>query len=84
MEDTGFSIDINWVTVPIFLALAIAIALYARHVSGGWTRPWLSVKPVWWFLLLFFLPWIGLPVLVVSLIVRKRTPGAVTGRKAAG
>ena len=38
MEDTGFSIDINWVTVPIFLVLAIAIALYARHVSGGVQR----------------------------------------------
>ena len=38
--------------MAIFLVLAIAIALYARHVSGGWMRPWISIKPVWWFLLL--------------------------------
>ena len=76
-------IAINWVTVPIYLVLAIAIALYARHVSGGWTRPRLYIKPIWWFLPLFFLPWIGLPVLVISLFVNRRTQGAITGRNAA-
>lgn len=84
MGDVGLSFHINWVSVPIFLVLAIAIALYARHVSGGWMRPWLSLKPVWWFLLLFLVPWIGLPLLVVNLFVHRRTPGAITGRDTAG
>ena len=60
------------------------MALYARQVSGGWTRGWLGLKPVWWFLLLFLLPWVGVPVLVVSLFVHRRTPGAITGRDAVG
>lgn len=81
MEDTGFNFYINWVSVPIFLLLAIGIALYARHVSGGWMRPWISLKPVWWFALLFVAPWIGLPLLVGKLIVHRHTPGAITGRK---
>ena len=84
MEDVGLAFRINWLSVPIFLALAIAIALYARHVSGGWTQPWLRIKPLWWFLLLFMLPWIGLPVLVVSLFVHRSTPRAIPGRDAAG
>lgn len=84
MEDTGFSFHINWVSVPIFLVLAIAITLYARHVSGGWSRPWLSLMPGWWFLLLFLVPWIGLPLLVWNLIVHRHTPEAITGRNAVG
>ena len=84
MEDVGVALRINWVSVPIFLALAVAVAVYAGHVSGGWLRPWLGIMPVWWFLLLFLLPWIGLPVLLVSLFVHRRTPGAITGRDAVG
>ncbi|WP_157581974.1 hypothetical protein [Phycicoccus sp. Soil803] len=84
MEGTGLSFHINSVSVPIVLVLAIAIALYARNVSGGWMRPWISVKPVWWFVLLFLVPWIGLPLLVVNLIMHRHTPGAITGRNAAG
>lgn len=83
MEDTGLAFQINWVSVPIFLLLAIAIALYAKRVSGGWVRPWIGIKPLWWFLLLFLLPWIGLPLLVVNLIVHRQTPGAITGRNPA-
>jgi len=52
-------------------------------VSGGWVRPWIGIKPLWWFLLLFLLPWIGLPLLVVNLIVHRQTPGAITGRNPA-
>lgn len=70
--------------MPIFLLLAIAVALYARHVSGGWMRSWISLKPVWWFLLLFLVPWILLPLLVVNLFVHRHTPGAITGRQAVG
>ena len=62
---------------------AIAIALYASHVAGGWMRPWLGIKPVWWFLLIFVLPWIGIPLLIANLIVHRRTPGAITGRGSA-
>ncbi len=83
MEDTGLAFQINWVSVPIFLVLAIAFALYAKRVSGGWARPWIGIKPLWWFLLLFLLPWIGLPLLVVNLIVHRQTPGAITGRNPA-
>ena len=83
MEGTSLSFRINWVSVPIFLVLALAVALYARHVSGGWTRPWIGVKPVWWFLLLFVLPFVGLPLLVANLVVHRRTPGAITGRTSA-
>ena len=82
---TGWwSFHLNWVGLPVFLVLALVVALYARHVAGGWTRAWLGVKPAWWFVLLFVLPWIGLPVLVVGLFVHRHTPGAITGRDAAG
>ena len=84
MGDTGLSFHINWLSVPIFLLLALAIALYARHVSGGWTRTWIGLKPVWWFLLPFLLPWIGLPLLAVNLFLHRHTPRAVTGHDAAG
>ena len=80
MEDSSVAFRINWVSVPIFLVLAIVIALYAKRVSGGWMRPWIGLKPLWWFLLLFLLPWIGLPVLGVNLILHRNTPGAITGR----
>ncbi len=82
--DVELGFRINWVSVEIFLVLAIAIALYARHVSGGWMRPWISIKPVWWFLLLLVVPFVGIPLLIVNLIVHRRTPGAITGRTAAG
>lgn len=75
---------INWEMVPICLVPAVAIALYAKHVSGGWTRPWMSLKPVWWFLLLFLVPPLGLILLVVNLVVYRRTPEAITGRRATG
>jgi hypothetical protein len=84
VEDTGLSLWINWVSVPIFLALAIAVALYARHVSGRWMRPWIGLKPVWWFVLVLLVPWIGLPLLVVQLILHRQTPGAITGRHTSG
>ena len=84
MTDTGLSFYINWVSVPILLVLATVVALYARHVSGGWMKPWIGIKPVWWFFLLLLVPWIGLPLLVVNLSLHRRTPGAITGRKAAG
>ena len=45
MEDTGFEFQINWVSVPIFLVLVIAITLYAKRVSGGWVSPWIGAKP---------------------------------------
>ena len=84
VEGTGLSLWINWVSVPILLALAIAVALYARHVSSGWMRPWIGLKPVWWFVLVFLVPWIGLPLLVVQLILHRQTPGAITGRHTSG
>ncbi|KGN32171.1 hypothetical protein N802_10665 [Knoellia sinensis KCTC 19936] len=78
--DVGFFI--NWGVVPLFLIPALAIAFYAKHVSGGWLLPWINLKPVWWFVLLFVLPWIGYLVLVVNLLVHRNTPGAITGRRA--
>lgn len=48
VEGMEFGFHINWSSVPV-LVLAIMIALYARHVSGGGTRPWISIKPAWWF-----------------------------------
>ena len=54
-------LTVNWVSVPIFLVLGTAVALYAASVSGGWLRPWLGLKPVWWLALLVFVPFIGLP-----------------------
>ncbi|MDF2093705.1 hypothetical protein P0Y31_15240 [Knoellia sp. 3-2P3] len=78
MQHAGLSFHLTWVSVPIFLLLAIAVALYATHVSGGWMRSWISLKPVWWFLV----PWILLPLLVVNLFVHRHTPGAITGRQA--
>jgi hypothetical protein len=70
---------INWFSVPIFLVLAIAVTLYARHVSGGWMRPWISIKPLWWFVLLLLVPPLGLLLLVVNLIVHRHIPGAIMG-----
>ena len=81
VEGVGFSI--NWVMVPFCLVPASAIALYARHVSGDWMRPWISLKPVWWFLLLFLVPPLGFLLLVVNHFVHRHTPGAITGRQAA-
>lgn len=84
MEDVDVRFYINWLSVPLFLIPALAIAAYAAHVSGGLMRPWISVKPVWWFLLLFFVPPLGYVLLVVNLFVHRRTPGAITGRTVAG
>lgn len=84
MDDGGAGFHINWVSVPIFLVLAVAVALYARHVSGSWMRPWITIKPVWWFLLLFLVPFIGLPLLAVNLFVHRHAPGAITGQRAVG
>ena len=83
-QDVGISFYINWVMVPICLVPAIAIAIYARHVSGGSMQPWISLKPVWWFLLLFLLPPLGFLLLVVNLAVHRHTPGAITGRQPVG
>lgn len=47
-------------------------------------RPWIGLKPVWWFVLVFLVPWIGLPFLVVQLILHRQTPGAITGRHTSG
>ena len=76
--------EINWASVLVFLLLATAIALHARHVSGGWMRPWISIKPVWWFLLLFLLPPLGLLLLAANLVVHRHTPGAITGSHPSG
>ena len=75
------SIDfyVNWAMVPICLVPAVAVAIYAKQVSGGWTKPWISLKPVWWFLLLFLLPPLGFLLLAVNLFVHRRTQGAITG-----
>ena len=70
--------------MPIFLVLAIAIALYARQVSGGWMRPWISIKPLWWLLLLVLVPPLGLLLLVVNLVMHRHIPGAITGQDAPG
>ncbi|HMM96242.1 hypothetical protein [Phycicoccus sp.] len=80
----GMDVDfhINWVSVPIFLVAALAIAAYARHVSGGMSRPWLGLNPPWWFLLLFLLPPLGYLHLAVNLYAHRHTPGAITGRTA--
>jgi hypothetical protein len=82
IEDVGF--QVNWISVPIFLALAVALALYAKHVSGGWTRPWIGIAPIWWFALIFLVPFVGVPILVVRLIAHRDTPGAITGRSVSG
>ena len=74
--------SVNWVSVPIFLALATVISLHARRVSGGWRQPWIGTKPVWWFVLIFLLPWVGLPLLIANLILHRGTPGAISGRQA--
>ena len=47
-------------------------------------RPWISLKPLWWFLLLFLLPPLGYLLLAVNLVVHRRTTGAIIGRTAAG
>ncbi len=84
MEDVGVSFYINWLSVPFFFVPALAIALYGAHLSGGLMRPWMSLKPVWWFVLLLLLPPLGYLPLAVNLFVHRRTPGATIGRTAAG
>ncbi|MBM6404196.1 hypothetical protein JQN72_08055 [Phycicoccus sp. CSK15P-2] len=83
MEDVGVRFYVNWLAVPFFFVPALAIALYAAHASGGWKRPWIGVRPVRWFLLLFLLPPLGYLLLATNLVVHRRTPGAITGRKGA-
>jgi len=39
---------------------------------------------VWWFLLLLLVPPLGDIILIVSLVVHKGTPEAITGRHPAG
>ena len=34
----GVSFYLNWVSLPVFLVLALVVALYARHASGGSAR----------------------------------------------
>lgn len=80
MDEASSGFYINWVSVPFFLVPAVAISLYARHVSGSWMRPWISLKPLWWLLLLFLLPPLGYLLLIVNLVVHRSTPGAITGR----
>ena len=75
-----FEFAVNWVGATILFALAAGITTYARRVSGGWTRPWLSITPVWWFVMLFLVPPPGYLLLLVNLIVHRRVPGAITGR----
>lgn len=82
--DVGVSFHFNWLTVPFFFVPAVVIALYAAHVSGGFMRPWISLRPAWWFLLLLLVPPLGYLLLVVNLCVHRRTPGAITGRTVAG
>jgi hypothetical protein len=67
MAGEGMLLYINWASVPLFLVPAITVALYARYVSG-WMRPWIRLKPVWWFLFLFLLPPLGYLLLVVNLL----------------
>lgn len=78
MGDDGVDVNVwvNWSSVPLFLLPALAIALFGRHVSGSWTRPWLSVTPAWWLLLLFLLPPLGYVLLVVMVLVHRRGPAA--------
>jgi hypothetical protein len=83
-EDVTNSLYINWLSVPFLFVPSMAIALYAAHVSGGFMRPWISLKPVWWFPLLFLAPSLGYLLLAVNMFVHRRTPGAITGRTAAG
>lgn len=81
MEDDGIELDfwVNWASAALFVVPALAIALYGRQASGSWARPWLSLKPVWWFLLLFLVPPLGYLLLVVNLFVHRRAPGASGG-----
>ncbi len=83
MEIESWGFYVNWVMVPFCLVPAIAIALYAKHVSGSWMQPWISLKPVWWFLLLFLAPPLGFLLLFVNLFVHRHTPGAL-GHRAVG
>ncbi|MFQ6169962.1 hypothetical protein ACK8HX_00015 [Oryzobacter sp. R7] len=80
MEDEELGLHVDWVALPFVLIPAALVSLYARSVSGGWTQPWLSLKPVWWFGLLFLVPPLGFVLLAVNLFVYRKVPGAITGR----
>ena len=80
MEVAGVSFNVNWVSVPIFLILATSVALFARHVSGGLRQPWIGINPAWWFVLLFVVPWVGVPLLVARLVIHRGSPETITGR----
>lgn len=82
MEVADVSFSVNWVSVPIFLILATSVALFARHVSGGLRQPWIGISPAWWFVLLFLVPWVGLPFFVARLVIHRGSPQAITGRNA--
>lgn len=79
VTEVGF--HVNWSVLPIVLVVAVGVALYARKVSGSWTRPWLGTKPVWWFVLLFFLPPFSYVYLAVSLFSNRHAPEAITGQR---
>ncbi|MGL5931239.1 MAG: hypothetical protein ACRCY8_20090 [Dermatophilaceae bacterium] len=75
MEIEGANFSVNWVSASIFFVLGLAIAWHGRRASGSWTRPWLGLRPLWWFVVLFLLPFVGYLMLAVGLISRKRTSG---------
>lgn len=80
MGDTEAGFYVNWSALPILLVFALGVALYARKVSGGWMRPWLGTKPVWWFVLLFLLPPFSYLYLAVALFSHRHTE-AITGQR---
>ena len=79
MDGIQFHLGVNWVSLLIFVIVSAVVGLHARRVAGSWVQPWIGLKPVWWVLLLLFVPFIGLPVLIVQLIAHRRTPTAITG-----
>lgn len=76
----GLDLRVNWISVLIFAVVAIITAYLAQRASGGWSRPWMGLKPLWWFGLIFLVPWIGLPILGVQLLLHRRKTLVPGGR----
>lgn len=61
-------INVNWWGVVVVIPTALAIALVARMWSGSFKSPFAGHRPATWFLLVFFLPPVGVALFCVGAV----------------
>ena len=69
----GLSVSVNWWGLLALLVTATAIALVARTWSGGSDQSWGGHRPVVWFLVVVFLPPVGLVLFCIAAVQQIRS-----------